>query len=273
MNTIVTLDEATHIYTDNYGKTYLSVSAFLGLFSKKFDREGISQMSAIKQGVSQADILKDWDNKRDMAIDHGNRIHLALELYQKTATVLPENEDLIPTIKSICAEYSSYYRTFPEDIVFSEEELLAGKADNRFQLTSSKKSIIDFGDYKTNLSNGIQYTNKYGQYMLGPLSHLQDCNFNKYALQLSLYSYLYQKKHDCKIGSLHILFIPPENHLAWRKIYVPYMKHEVKAMLQWRKDNAMPTPIQEPIIKTKAFTSFGNSDFLSKVNIIEDDLM
>ena len=40
MNTIVTLDEATHIYTDNYGKTYLSVSAFLGLFSKKFDREG-----------------------------------------------------------------------------------------------------------------------------------------------------------------------------------------------------------------------------------------
>jgi len=227
--TIVTLNEETHVYTDNHGKTYISVSQLLGQFQKKFDREGISKMSAKKAGVSQDEILAQWDRKRDDAIDHGNRLHNALELYQKTTQILPENEDLVATIKSICNDYSSYYRAFPEEIIFSEEDLVAGKTDNRFQLTSSAKSIIDFGDYKTNLSNGIQYTNKYGQYMTGPLSHLQDCNFNKYAIQISMYAHLYQKKYECNIGSLHILFIPPHDLLAWRKIYIPYMKKECKS--------------------------------------------
>lgn len=258
--TIVTLDEATHVYTDNHGQTYTSVSHFLGQFSKKFDREGISKLSAKKQGVSQEEILAQWDKKRDDSIDHGNRIHNCLEMYQKTTQVRPEDEDLLPTAQSICKEYSGYYRIFPEEIIFSEEHLLAGKTDNRFQLTSHKNSIIDFGDYKTNLSNGIQYTNKYGQYMTGPLSHLQDCNFVKYALQLSTYAYLYQLKTDCKIGTLHIMFIPPENHLAWRKIYVPYMKLEVLAMIEWRKQNALP--IQEPGPAKSLLSNFG-SDFLN----------
>jgi hypothetical protein len=264
--TIVTLNEETHVYTDNHNRIYTSVSQLLSQFSKKFDREGISRMSAKKHGVSQEEILADWDKKRDDSLDHGNRIHNCLELYQKTATILPGNEDLLPTVKSICSEYSSYYRVFPEEIIFSEEHLIAGKTDNRFQLTSHKNSIIEFGDYKTNLSNGIQYTNKYGQYMLGPLSHLQDCNFNKYALQLSLYAYLYQKNTGCKIGSLHIMFIPPDNHLAWRKIYIPYMLYEVEAILNWRKENAIPVE-EKPIAESpkSVLNNFGGSSFLNEM--------
>jgi len=260
MKTIVTLDETTHSYSDNFGNSYESMSHFLGSFSKKFDREGVSKMSAKKHGVSQEDILAEWDKKRDDAIDHGNRIHNNLEVYMKTTQVLDGNEDLLPLCKSISGEYSKYYRTFQEEIIFSEEHRLAGKTDNRFQLTSSSKSIIDFGDFKTNLSNGIQYENKYGQYMTGPLSHLQDCNFNKYALQLSGYSYLYQLATGCKIGSLHILFIPPENFLMWRKIYVPYMKHEIEAMLDWRKSNAIPVEVPAP--KKSILNTFGNPDFM-----------
>lgn len=260
MSTIVSLEESTHKYTDNFGKTYLSVSEFLNLFSKKFDRQGISKMSSAKAGVSQSQILEQWDKKKNDAIDHGNLIHDALELYQKTTTILPGNEYLLPTIKSICAEYSSYYRVFPEEIIFSEEHLLAGKTDNRFQLTSSKNSIISFGDYKTNLSKGIQTSNKYGQYLLGPLSHLQDCNFIKYSLQLSLYAYLYQQNTGCKIGALHILFIPPENHLQWRKIYVPYMRSDVINMLQWRKENAIPIDVHT--VKKSVLMNFGNEDFI-----------
>lgn len=253
--TIVTLDEATHQYTDNYGKSYMSVSAFLSLFSKKFDREGISRLSAAKKGISQEEILAEWDKKRDDAIDHGNIIHNALEGYMKTTTLRDEESHLMPLVKSISKEYSEYYRIFPEEIIFCEEELLAGKTDNRFQCTSHKSSIIDFGDFKTNLSNGIQFKNKYNQYMLGPLSHLQDCNYNKYALQLSTYAYLHQKKTNCKIGSLHILFIPPDNHLNWRKIYVPYMKSEVEAMLEWRRKSAIP--IENPF----SYQNSNNNDF------------
>jgi hypothetical protein len=260
MSAVISLDEINHTYSDQYGNSYESVSYFLGTFSKKFDRAGISKMSAAKAGVSQEAILAEWDHKRDSAIDHGNRIHNALEMYMKTTSVPEGCEDLLPMCKSIAGEYAKYYRTFQEEIIFSEEHRLAGKTDNRFQLTSSKNSIIDFGDFKTNLSNGIQYENKYGSYMTGVLSHLQDCNFNKYALQLGTYAYLYQLATGCQIGSLHILFIPPENHLMWRKIYVPYMKCEIEAMLEWRKDNLVV--VEEPIRAKSVLQSFGNDNWM-----------
>lgn len=235
----VHLKEDTHEYFDNNGREYQSVSSFLSSFSKKFDRENISKLSAAKQGVSQEEILAQWDKKRDDAIDHGNRIHDTLECFMKTTSVPDGCDDLMPLAKSIAAEYSGFYRTFQEEIIFNEEYAIAGKTDNRFQHTSSKNSVISFGDFKTNLSNGIQFENKYGQYMLGPLSHLQDCNYNKYSLQLSLYAYMYQVSTDCKIGSLHILYIPPDNHLNWKKIPVPYLKYEVEAMLKYKKENTV----------------------------------
>jgi len=185
MSNIVTLNEETHTYTNQYGQEYLSVSKFLGLFSKKFDRENISKAYANKNGISQELVLADWDKKRDDSIDHGNRIHNALEKYIRSTVIDPENEDLRPMILSIANEYSSYYRIFPEEIISNDDFLLAGKTDNRFQLTSSSKSVISFGDYKTNQRNGILYENKYGQYMLGPISHLQVCvvaKFNQFIL-------------------------------------------------------------------------------------------
>ncbi len=242
---IVTLDEATHTYTDNLGRTYLSVSKFLDLFSKKFDREGVSKASAKKAGISQEEILAQWDHKRDSAIDHGNRIHDSLENYMKTTEISPENNDLKPMILSIAKDMSSYYRCYSEEIIFNQEHLIAGKTDNRLQCTSHKNSVIDFSDFKTNLSKGIQFKNTYGQYMLGPLSHLSDCNYNKYSLQLSTYAHLYQVNTGCKIGQLYIIFIPPNNPLAWYKIPVPYMRAEVLDMLEWRFNNAIETYLPE----------------------------
>lgn len=261
---IVSLDEATHIYTDNLGRTYQSVSKFLEMFSKKFDREGISKMSAIKAGVSQEEILAQWDKKRDDSIDHGNRIHNAIEQYIRTTEISADNQDLKPMILSIAKDMAQYYRIFPEEIIANQEHLIAGKTDNRLQCTSHKNSVIDFSDFKTNLSKGILYKCPYGKYMLGPLSHLQDCNYNKYSLQISTYAHLYQVNTGAKIGQLSIIFIPPSNPLGWYKIPVPFMKREVEDMLEYRKNNAaetVPTLTDHKSSSTSILSEFGhNSD-------------
>lgn len=237
MSSIVGLNEDTHVYTNQHGEEYLSVSKFLGLFQKQFDREGISKAYAKKHGVSQENVLADWDKKRDDSIDHGNRIHEAIERYFRSTVITLEDEDLRPMILSLAKEYSHYYRIFSEEIIWNDEYKIAGTTDNRFQVTSSSKSVISFGDFKTNQRNGIQTENKYGQYMLGPLSHLQDCNFNKYSLQASAYAWMYQQNTGCKIGDLHILYIPPQNFLQYTKLYVPYMKLEIEAMVKYYKEN------------------------------------
>lgn len=237
LNDFVQLEPVSHRYYDKEGREYLSVSKLRERFKNKFDRETISRASAKKSGVSQAEILAKWDKKRDDSIDHGNRIHNALELFYKTTAILTENEDLRPMILAMASEYSHYYRVYPEQVLYSTEYMVAGTTDKLLQLTSHPKSIWDIDDYKTNLSKGIQFRNDYNKYMTGPLSHLMDCNYNDYAIQLSTYRYMFEQMTGSKTGSSSIIFVPAYNPLAFYKIPVPYMKLEVIAMLEWHQAN------------------------------------
>ncbi len=252
----VSMDEATHTYSDPEGNIYQSMSKFLEMFSKKFDREGISKASAKKAGVSQEEILAQWDKKRDDSIDHGNRFHHALERFSETTEILPTDEDIQPAIVSINKEYCHYYRVFNEHRVWNKENKIAGTSDKKCQITSHKASIIDFGDFKTNLSKGIQFSNPYNQYMLGPLSHLQDCNFVKYNLQLTGYAWMEQQLTGCKIGKLFIHFIPPHNPMAHYKLFVPYMKREFESMLEYKQQVSKKEP--DHLLQAKTYSAINS---------------
>lgn len=232
----VALEPVSHRYHDKGGLEYESVSKFIGRFKQPFNREMISRAVAKKRGISQEEVLGEWDAKRDGAIDHGNRIHDALERYEKSTTILLADMELSAMIKSVMSNYKDYYRCVAEAVLYDTENRLAGTTDKIMQKTSHKRSVIDFDDYKTNVQKGIEFESSYGNYMTGPLSHLQDCNYSHYSLQLSIYAYLFQKKTGRKIGRLSLMYIPYDNIMAYRRIPVPYMKYEVEAMLKWRKE-------------------------------------
>ena len=94
--------------------------------------------------------------------------------------------------------------------------------------------------------------------MLGPLSHLQNSSYNKLCIQLSDYAYKFEKKTGRRIGKLFGHWISPENPLINFQIPCAYLKHEIIAMLEWRKNNAIP--IQSDHQKS-VLSDFG-SDFL-----------
>ena len=94
--------------------------------------------------------------------------------------------------------------------------------------------------------------------MSGPLAHLDDCNFNHYALQLSIYMHIMLKHNPrYKAGKLmlhHVIFekegedkfgnpIPLKNAEGNPIVKTvvpyeaPYLKAEVIAMINWLKDN------------------------------------
>jgi hypothetical protein len=94
--------------------------------------------------------------------------------------------------------------------------------------------------------------------MSGPLAHLDDCNYNHYALQLSIYMYIMLKHNPrYKAGKLmlhHVIFekegedkfgnpIPLKNSEGNPIVKTvvpyetPYMKSEVIAMINWLNDN------------------------------------
>jgi len=101
---------------------------------------------------------------------------------------------------------------------------------------------MDFYDYKTNLSQGIRYDsigwNKnpikhYNRFMFSPLNHLEDCNYNKYAMQLSSYAYMAEITYGVKVGKLFIIFIWLDGtKYKYKFIPVPYMRMEAAAIFQ-----------------------------------------
>lgn len=224
----VQLEPISHKYYDKEGREYMSVSKLLSGLSEKFEDK-----SAYKR--ASAETRKSWEENRDAAADHGTRIHNALELYKASATINPENEDLREMIVDICKHYKDYYQVHDELCVYSEEHLLAGTSDMICIVKKSANGWFDVEDYKTNRNKGIETFSKYGDTLFAPFNYLQDCNFVKYSLQLSIYAYMFENLTGMKCRKLGIRYIPADNYM--NHVYMPtmYMKPEVEHIFRTRK--------------------------------------
>jgi hypothetical protein len=146
---------------------------------------------------------------------------------------------------------------YPEHMVFLKSAGICGQAD-RVEVLFDQ---IDLFDYKTNKEIKLESYKSWdgiSKKMLGPLSHLDDCNFNHYALQLSTYMYIMLKhNHNLKAGKMelhHIIFeiddtdeygypitaVDQEGNPIVKEVVpytLPYLKNEVREMIKYIKTN------------------------------------
>ena len=247
----VSFEEAGHVYTDKEdGFKYKSVSGFLAGFKEEFDKKGISKNIALSTGVSQSSIIAEWDKKRDDAILHGNTIHKELEDYAMHGKC--SNPMIAECAKEVEKIIGPYYRSFAEIIFWNKKYRICGTSDRSVLRCNTPNAILDIFDYKTNLERGIYFSSskydKYGNYKhykkfyFEPISHLEDCNYNHYALQLSTYAYMAMLTYGVKIGRLGLIFIRVvDGKYIPEYIPVPFLLMEVKAMLDFNhKLKALP---------------------------------
>ena len=241
----ITFEPETHQYFDQFGDEYKSVSRVLNAHAVPFDKDGVS-MAMAKQAASssgntikqeQQKLLGQWKAKADSSIERGNFIHNGLEEFALTGKV--EDPNLKKVSEQLTPILQSGYRYYPEQISFVQDYLVAGQADLVIQRQKKEDSVIDIYDYKTNESKGIQYDSvrrkdgkvtHYNKFFLPPIDHLEDCNYNRYVLQLSMYACMFQLTYNAKIGKLAILFIDLDHKL--HEIPVPYMKYEAIELLK-----------------------------------------
>ena len=139
---------------------------------------------------------------------------------------------------------------YPEMIIYHPEYSICGQSDK----IECIENVINVGDYKT--SKKIDRKGFRGKKMLGPLSHLDDCELNTYTLQLSLYmKMLLFHNPDKKPGKLtieHVKFqIKEYNKYGYpihnrtidggyvvesiEYIECPYLEKEVELILEYLK--------------------------------------
>lgn len=239
----ITFKEDTHQYFDPDGLEYKSFSRVIKNYVEPFDAQKISSIISKGDMSKKQALLDDWELKKNVAIDHGNNIHNSLEYYALGKMSLVTDHELMDLAKRLFSNFSHYYRLWPEVTLYSKAHKIAGQTDlvTKRQSFRGNTHVFDFYDYKTNLSQGIRYDsigwNKepirhYNRYMLSPIDYLEDCNYNKYSLQLSSYAYMAEITYGITVGKLMIIFIWKNKNgkYHYKFLPVPYMKMEAMAI-------------------------------------------
>ena len=187
--TTLTFTESDHKYEDDRGQTYTSVTTFLHNFFEEFDEQATAaRMEAQGKGVAP-ELIAAWHKNRDEACDYGTRTHETAEaaLRGEAPPHQPRDERERLAFRAVwnyCKQKILPRGKVigPELMVFAEHLGLAGTIDLPVKLPDGTVCLLD---WKTNKSIDREGFN--GKMALGPISHLPDCNFIKYALQLNIY--------------------------------------------------------------------------------------
>jgi hypothetical protein len=261
-----------HKYTSvdpNENIDWLSVTSFVALFKHPFDREAVATKASKNPkskwyGLTVDEIVEIWSNETTRAITLGSWYHdqreeevIMCDTLQRSGIDLPIVRPLMDGDVKLSPDQSLVPGIYPEHLVYLKSAKLCGQAD-RVEVVGQQ---IDLYDYKTNKKIDTESWKNWegvSKKMLGPLSHLDDCNLNHYALQLSTYMYMMQKhNHQLKPGKIqihHIIFevedydkygypitaYDPNGDPIVKEVVpydLPYYKSEVRAMIKWIKQN------------------------------------
>lgn len=253
----------------NESKDWLSVTSFISNFKQPFDADKIAAKSAKSKkskwyGMTPEEIKIAWKAEADRATTLGTWYHNQREADICEIETMERHGITVPIFKPIEKEgvkYSPEQKlkdgVYPEHMVYLRSAGICGQSD----LVEVVNGQVHITDYKTNKEIKVEgYTNWEGvtQKMLPPVAHLDDCHFNHYALQLSMYMYIILK-HNPKLspGILtihHILFDEAGKDKFGNPITardnqgnpivkdivqydLPYLKQETIALIHWLEDN------------------------------------
>lgn len=237
IQTEVFLEPIEHVYTGiSDGRIYTSVSHVLDSVEEDVDWDAVAKNVAgkgkFKDLPTKDAVLSFWKANGKEASDFGTMLHEMQERYAKEFKILPEHKEWEKSIKHIASMFKDYYRTEDEATVYSRRYGIAGTMDKPL-FVKKNSNLIDIVDYKTALkASELSFIGKENKYLLDPVSHLQDCKYSRYCLQLSIYGLLAEECAGLKVRSMFIIFIPTDPNVMPYKIPVPYLRLEAIAVLE-----------------------------------------
>ncbi len=268
----VTFQAQNHKYQSldpNENIDWISVTTFISQFKPQFDSKAAAlKASGNKKskwyGLSPEVIETIWEKEGNRATDLGTWYHNQREedtLGHNTINRSGRDLSIIRPIYEgdlkIAPDQKLVEGIYPEHFAYLKSAGICGQSD-RVEVI---KNLVDIYDYKTNKEIKTEsFKNWEGkkEKMLHCCSHLDNCNYNHYALQLSVYMYIILKHNPRynpgKIQIHHIIFesesideygypVAKRNDKGEPIVKdivpydLPYLKKEVIDMINWLHDN------------------------------------
>ena len=226
----ITFDEPTHVYLDNEGSDYISVTTVVNRFFPVFDSAGAAARVSKREGISIPKVLARWDAKRDASCEYGTAVHnYAENVVKKRRNPKPISAPMsmaYDAVDEALRMISVHYEVLgSECIVFDPLYRVSGTIDLPLRHRETGRYCI--ADWKTN--EAIDLTPRFPGMGLPPISHIPDCNGNHYRIQFALYAQIMRATGyvpaDTEFSNA-IIYIPPN---TGRPVWIPVEDAPVEA--------------------------------------------
>mgnify|MGYP001328081801 FL=1 len=208
---------------------FTSVTSITSQYFAPFDKDSIAKRlveTNVKYiGMTAEELIAQWDQARDF----GTLVHNNIESYINNESYkdISEVRHAIKWMKKF--KNLSEFIFYPEVIIYSKELGIAGSIDVLAKDIKNDTYIII--DWKT--SKSISKSSYGGRKGIHPItSHLMDCKYVHYSMQLSLYRYLIEEFYGIEISNLLIAHL---NGNECKPIVADYYKKEVLDMVKEHK--------------------------------------
>ena len=215
-----------HFYTPtSMADKYAHKQNYYPMDSDPYDRPDYDKPKPVEEWVSEKDIDKLWKYKNHHATYEGSTLHDYAENYLSNRImpepkVSPEGlkfEEIEETYEVMKQHFHNFYndtvakgKLIPvkSELVIGDKDLmLCGMVDQLFW--NERYQCYQIWDWKTNTK--LRMKSDYGNKMKGPLYMLDDCEFNTYSLQLSVYKKIIEMNTNIKLGESSIVWFNEEN--------------------------------------------------------------
>jgi len=239
-------DDHSYRSIDDSNIDWISVTTLVSHFKKPFDAKKIAEKVSKKKnskwyGIEPKLIQQIWNGESERSTTLGTWYHNQREVDLCSFASMEREGVTVPVFRpsevkegvKVAPTQKLEPGVYPEHMVYLRSAGICGQSD-LVEVVNGKVNIID---YKTNkkidTESYIDWEGK-SEKMSPPLDLHDDCNFNHYALQLSIYMYIILK-HNPKLKP--------------GKIFIHHVTFEIEAEDDWgypitKKDNN-----GEPILK------------------------
>lgn len=232
---MIYFNEDKHTYTNTEtDEKYISVTTLLGKYKTLFDKDKHSRRVAQREGIPQDMVLEMWRSENKKSTDRGTKIHKVMEKY---ITDGERGEGVLELLYSsyndtISSSVDRFSNVYSEILLYNNSFKIAGTAD----LIYDHGEYFTIGDFKTN--KRFNYSSNYNEHFKDPINHLQYCEHNNYALQMSMYAYMYEQMSNKKCKKIFVLYLENDK---WVPIYCNYLKSDIKNILSHYKQSNFET--------------------------------
>jgi hypothetical protein len=229
-------DSTTHTYNTDTCHNFRNVSSITKSVFPPFDTNRVAANCSRSpkpeyRNKSPSQIMRMWGNSRIL----GNKLHDLIDKFYNEEYFVPSN--LANSLQSSLTQFMTFnnkkkdvegwdiFRT--EWRIFDEELKVAGTLDAIFMDKDGKYHLVDWKrvkDIKKRAYNKGERATAQG------LTHLLNCNYNQYALQLNTYKYILERRYGIKIETQRLVQFHPTLK-EYKEFIVPEMKQEVNALL------------------------------------------